>query len=466
MAPASIIRAQSAGPAPGTRLTEAYARHVARDVTFWAWPMVNVYNRRIGFEALKEPGRLGGSLPAAPPNRICMLTDYIEPTEREVACPNQDVAYGGGPLALDREPVVVQVPDFGERFWVYQAVDLRTDSFVSLGSMYGTKPGFYMLVGPKWNGETPRGIARVFHSRTGTGFIAPRVFMDDTPADRAAIQPLLSRIDVYPLSQFDGTMKSRDWSKVPVLPAPPPPPGGGESPKVVPEKFFDVLPAVLADAPPLPGEETRYGEARALLEAIKADPKVKAAAIEEAVRVEKEMITPLLEFRNFGLTLPDHWTYVRNGADFGTDYFNRTAVARSNIFVNRPNEAVYFYLDLDRDGARLNGLHRYTVTFPKGALPPVRGFWSLTLYDAQHFFVPNPIKRFSVGTKNKDLAFGSDGSLTIVVQADEPAVASQRADWLPAPKGADFSLYLRAYWPESAIASGRWTPPPAVKVKG
>ncbi|MFT7757873.1 UNVERIFIED_CONTAM: DUF1254 domain-containing protein, partial [Salmonella enterica subsp. enterica serovar Enteritidis] len=72
--------------------------------------------------------------------RLAMLTDYIEPDERLVACPNQDVVYGAGMLALDQSPVVVQVPDFGDRFWVYQIVDLRTDSFVSLGKMYGTMP--------------------------------------------------------------------------------------------------------------------------------------------------------------------------------------------------------------------------------------------------------------------------------------------------------------------------------------
>jgi hypothetical protein len=83
------------------------------------------------------------------------------------------------------------------------------------------------------------------------------------------------------------------------------------------------------------------------------------------------------------------------------------------------------------------------VTFAKDQTPPVDGFWSLTLYDAQHFFVPNEIKRYSLGTKNKTLKSNADGSLTIV-QADPPPEA-QRANWLPAPKNADFSLFLRAY---------------------
>jgi len=420
--------------------------------------MVNVYNRRLGMAPIKEPGRLNGALPAAPLNRVSMLTDYVEPTERDVACPNQDVVYGGGALALDVEPVVVQVPDFGNRFWVYQIVDLRTDSFASLGKMYRSKPGFYLLVGPDWKGTVPKGITAVFRSSTSSGFIVPRVFMEDTTADRAAVQPVISQIDVYPLSQFNGTMKHVDWASTPAIPGPPPPADGSEAPKVFPDKFFDELPAVLQDARPLPGEEALYAQALALIAAAKADPAIRKAVDDEAARTEKAVIAPLLQFHNYGTPLPNGWTVARNGARFGTDYFTRTAVARSNIFVNKPNEASYFYQDFDGAGARLNGSKRYTITFAKGT-PPVKGFWSITMYDGQHFFVPNPIKRFSVGTKNKDLKLNPDGSITLYVQPDEPTDPVKRANWLPSPKQGDFSLFIRAYWPEESALNGQWTPP-------
>ena len=99
------------------------------------------------------------------------------------------------------------------------------------------------------------------------------------------------------------------------------------------------------------------------------------------------------------------------------------------------------------------------MTFAKGQLPPVKGFWSLTLYNQHHFFAPNAIGRYSLGTKNKDLQTSADGSLTIHVSASAPADAAARANWLPAPKGKEFSLYIRAYWPEAAITDGAWTPP-------
>jgi len=445
-----------AGPVAGTKITEAYARLVARDAYFWAWPLVNMASRRIAYEQIPEK-MYAGAAPMAPLNELTMLTDYFPPDVRLVASPNQDVVYGGGLLALDSSPVVLQVPDFGDRFWVYQVVDARTDGVAQLGKMYGTTPGFYLLVGPDWRGEVPQGITRVFRASTSTGNVIPRVFMDDTKEDRAAIQPVLQEIMMYPLDQFDGTMQSIDWKALKTVPAADS--GESETQWVIPEKFFDVLPSALAEAPPLPGEEARYAQVLAVVDAAKADPALRKAMDDEAAKADAELVTPLFQFRNFGIELPHHWTTTTNTAAFGTDYYTRTAVAKSNIFVNAPNETKYFYQDLDKGGQRLNGANRYALTFAADQTPPVNGFWSLTLYNDQHFFVSNDLGRYSVGTKNKGLKRAEDGSLTIYVQAEEPTDPDARANWLPAPANGDFSLYLRAYWPKAEITGGSWTPP-------
>ncbi|MHC6154631.1 DUF1254 domain-containing protein [Bradyrhizobium elkanii] len=453
-------RALPPGPDARVKITEAYAAHVARDAFFWAWPLVNMFNRRLAFSKMTEQ-RYVGPLLEAPLNRLTMLTDYVDPEERNVACPNQDVVYGLGMIALDVSPVVVQVPDFGDRFWVYQIVDLRTDSFVQLGKMYGTLPGFYLLVGPNWNSEVPKGISRVFRASSNTGLIAPRVFQDDTPQDKRAIQAALTGIAMYPLAEYDGRTKSMEWSKLPKVPGAPH--GEEETRWVFPEKFFVELPAVLADAPPLPGEEARYAQVLAVLAAAKDNSKLKQAMIEAAKDAEEKLVNPLFQLRNYGQQLPHNWSTISNESAFGTDYFTRTAVAKSNILVNSPNETKYYYQDLDASGGRLNSANRYTVTFAKDGTPPVNGFWSLSIYNEHHFFVANPINRFSVGTKNKDLGPGPDGSLTIYVQADAPTDPTQRANWLPAPNG-DFSLYIRAYWPKAPVLDGSWTPPAVQRV--
>ena len=195
-------------PVPGTRMTEAYAQQIGHFAYFWGWPLVNMHNRRTLLQQLPGPGLMGGIVPVAPPNSLGMLRDYIEPQERLVACPNQDVVYGFGILSMEKEPVVIQVPDFGDRFWVYQICDQRTDGFGSLGKMYGSKPGFYLLAGPNWKGETPQGIGQVFRSSTDLGVVIPRVFVNDDAADKQAAQPLVNQILMYPLSQFDGNMKT------------------------------------------------------------------------------------------------------------------------------------------------------------------------------------------------------------------------------------------------------------------
>ena len=200
-------------PVAGTKITEQYVELVGRDAYFWAWPMVNVYIRRLVREHVPEI-MISGAVPIAPLNRLGMLSDYVAPEERIMACPSHDVIYGSGVLALDVAPVVVQVPDFGDRFWVYQAVDLRTDSFADLGKMYGTTPGFYLFAGPHWKGEVPKGITKVFRAPTNTACVLPRVFQDDSPEDNKAVQSVIQGIMMYPLGEYDGTMKSQDWTKL------------------------------------------------------------------------------------------------------------------------------------------------------------------------------------------------------------------------------------------------------------
>jgi hypothetical protein len=163
-----------------------------------------------------------------------MLTDYIDAAENYVTCPNQDTVYGGGYMRLDVTPVVVQVPDFGGRFYTYQMTDGRTDSFASIGKQHHTKPGFYLLAGPHWKGTKPAGINAVYRSPTDLAAVFPRVFQDDTPEDKAAIQPLLKQIMVYPLSQFTGKMQTKNWKDTPSFPSPNAG-GAGEVKWVVPE---------------------------------------------------------------------------------------------------------------------------------------------------------------------------------------------------------------------------------------
>jgi hypothetical protein len=164
-----------------------------------------------------------------------------------------------------------------------------------------------------------------------------------------------------------------------------------------------------------------------------------------------------------GTPLDSGWTTLLNGGAFGTDYLTRTAVAKSNVFVNRRRETAYYFLDVDAAGERLRGDREYRLTFPSGKLPPARGFWSLTVYDERHALPEEADGRHSIGSRTQDLEQNPDGSLTITIgppakPGDPRARRTAGPNRLTAPTGS-FSLYLRLYWPTPDAVDGAWSPP-------
>jgi hypothetical protein len=244
--------AEVPGPVPGNRMTKEYVQMVGRMAYVWGYAMVNAHNRRVAFSMAPAPCLVGGILPFAPVGQNAMLVNYIAPEQRFIVCPNQDVVYGAGFTALDKEPTVFQVPDFGDRFYVYALYDQRTDEIARIGQQYGTKPGFYMIAGQNWKGEVPKGINAVLRSSTDLVFCVPRVFKESSAEDTAAVQPLLNQVVFYPLSKYDGKTKITDWSKLPHVPAPKQD-GKGESKWVKPEAYYQELPIIMKEVPPLPG---------------------------------------------------------------------------------------------------------------------------------------------------------------------------------------------------------------------
>ena len=451
-------------------VTMEQAASVGWEAYRWGWPLVNVANRA---DRARRLNRLNGGpvieggMPVAF-GRLAMLTGYIDPDERGVACPNQDVVYGAGIFDdLNDNPVVFQVPDFGQRFWSFAFYDARTNEFGSIGRQAGTAPGFYLLVGPNWQAPTPAGIAGVVRSPTNLAFTIPRVYAADTPADRQAVQPLVRAIDYYPLTEFNGVADPRDWDALPhVLPCWLPR-RRDELQFVKPETFLRDLRGVVDSVPPLPGEDDLYARLRGMLAAAAGDWRVRMALRETFRYAEQDLIDPLMQWARNGRPAGNGWNTSVNAAQWGTsaeDYLHRAATARSNIFESRPQGTRYFYTDTDTQGQPLDGDNLYAVTFAVGQLPPVRAFWSLSLYDEFHFFHTrgNPLDRYALGTKDDGtLRSNPDGSLTLYAGGWLSGGAPP-SNWLPAPVGEPFSLYLRAYQPDPAIDT--WQPPPISRI--
>jgi hypothetical protein len=159
------------------------------------------------------------------------------------------------------------------------------------------------------------------------------------------------------------------------------------------------------------------------------------------------------------------WRITLPSGVYGTNYLQRAFVNWQGPGWNLPEDAIYPLALVDGDGRALSGANRYVLHFAKGELPPVKGFWSLTMYDSEGFFVANPLDRVSLSQRS-DFHFNEDGSLDLYIQKDSPG-KDREANWLPSPDGA-FGLFMRLYWPDDtppSIIDGSWMPP-AVRAVG
>ena len=157
-----------------------------------------------------------------------------------------------------------------------------------------------------------------------------------------------------------------------------------------------------------------------------------------------------------------------HGADlFGTreslknNYLYRLAAAKLGIYGNSKDEAIYPSYQVDASGQPLDASkHRYTVRFAPGQLPPVRAFWSLTMYELPaSLLVENPLNRYLINSQMvPQLKRDADGGITLYLQHASPG-KDKEPNWLPAPNGP-FMAALRLYWPEQAALNGTWQRPP------
>jgi len=241
---------------------------------------------------------------------------------------------------------------------------------------------------------------------------------------------------------------------------PPPAQVAGMSARI----FFGLFAELLKDNPPheldwnmveqlkqigiIPGEDFEFSKLST----------VKQKALERAAGDAKKMIAE----KDPG-ELVNGWNFAReNMGNYGTSYLQRAHVALIGLGANVPEDAVYPMSNVDGKGRPYHGSHRYLLHFDKDELPPVRGFWSLSMYDEDMYFVDNPIQRYAIGDRD-ELQFNKNGSLDIYIQHSSPG-SEKESNWLPAPKG-DFDLVLRAYWPVLDVLTGSWNPPGVERVR-
>ncbi len=166
------------------------------------------------------------------------------------------------------------------------------------------------------------------------------------------------------------------------------------------------------------------------------------------------------EFKRRSEAKYDPADFFNNRKMLGTDYINRAMGVYLGIFGNTTDQSVYLTKVGDENGDQMDGSkHSYTMTFEAGELPPVKYFWSATMYKLpQRWLVDNKINRYSIGSSNDGLKKNKDGSLTIYISKDSPG-KNKEGNWLPAPN-APFWIVLRTYGPSQEILTKQWQQPP------
>ncbi len=438
----------------GVDLKEAVK--TATDAYIYGYPLVTMDMTRKRLTNVLVP-----DAQSAPMGQMLKLRSYPSVDNHAVTAPNADTLYTLAWFDVSREPWILSVPDMGDRYYLLPFLSGWTDVFDVPGKRTtGGGAAKYAITGPGWSGKLPDGVKEL-KSPTGMVWLLGRIYCTGTPEDYKAVHELQDKFELVPLSAYgkpytpaQGSVDNALDMKTAVR---------DQVDDMGIEEYFTYLARLMKDNPPaaadapmveqmakiglVPGKDFDPGVLRTVdQELIKAVPKLAQAKIME-------------HFKEAGKPV-NGWMFTTNAGTYGTDYIQRALVTAIGLGANRPQDAVYPTGEKDAKGDKFDADgHNYVMHFEKGQLPPVSGFWSLTMYDATYFFVPNPLNRYTVSSRDK-LTTNPDGSVDIYIQAQSPSGA-KAANWLPAPKGR-FIPMLRLYWPKDtppSIIDGSWKPP-------
>ncbi len=428
---------------------------IAVQAYIYGYPLVTMDMTRRALTNVTEAGPT-----RAPMGQLIKLRTYPAVDDHSVTAPNADTLYTLVWLDVSKEPWVLSVPDMGDRYYLLPMLDGWTDVFAVPGKRTtGGGAQKYAITGPTWSGQLPAGVKQL-KSPTGIVWMLGRIYCIGTPEDYKTVHELQDKFAIVPLSSYGKTYQ---------------PPAGQVDPSFDMKKavrdqvdamdtvtFFNYLAMLLKNNPPAAADAPMVAKmAKIGLVPGQDFESTKLGLIDEelAKAVPKFAMVKILEYFRHMKTV-NGWLVTTKTGVYGTDYIQRALITVIGLGANRPQDAIYPTSRFDVSGGHYDGASKkYAMHFNKGQLPPVNGFWSLTMYDSQYFFVPNPLNRYTLSQRNK-FVINADGSMDLYLQADPPGEAKE-PNWLPAPK-ADFIPMLRLYWPKDrppSILDGTWKPP-------
>ena len=449
-------------PHEARAISEEEAHAIGVEAYVYLYPLVTMELTRRQFTNMETGKEIG----KGPMNTFANVAEYPPADFKGVVRPNFDTLYSVAWVDVTKEPMVISVPDTGGRYYLLPMLDMWTDVFASPGSRTtGTGAGNFLLTAPGWRAapgsKLPKGFQRI-DSPTRYVWIIGRT-KTDGPQDYDAVHKIQAGLKITPLSRWGKPpnavavkidpavdMKTPPKIQIDTMPA---------------DKYFSYAAEILKVQPPHLTDEPilarikRIGiEAGKSFDISRLDP-----AVRKALASVPEEAQALMKWKTASLAR------VANGWSMNTDtmgvygnyYLKRAIVAQVGLGANLPEDAIYPLNLGDDSGKPLDGANTYTLHFEKGATPPVDAFWSITLYDTEGFQIANALNRFAVSSW-MPFKYNPDGSLDIYFQNQSPG-KDKEANWLPAPTGP-FNLTMRLYAPKADALTGKWNPPPVIRV--
>lgn len=399
----------------------------------------------------------------APVNQFVHAPAFPSPDSRDVVRPNNDTLYSLAWLDVSVEPVILELPEIRDRYYLIPLLDAWTNVFAAY-SPRSSEPGpkTVAIVGPNWQGTLPASVERV-NSPTNTVWILGRT-QTNSEADYAAVSEIQQQYKLSPLSLWQtGT---------------PPGPGSVDpslDTTLTPDRqvaaldgasFFEQLAELLKKNPPIGGQDDEMvGKLNRLgiIPGQSFNAATASAEVQSAMAAAPEPSLTLIQLNavNLGEQV-NNWLAAYDLGVYGDEYLKRATTALVGLGANEAADALYPSTAKDSRGDALVGSNFYRLRFPVGETPPVNAFWSVTLYDSDGFFVENPIDRYSLGSRNT-LTTNADGSVDVLLQNQGPAYLQE--NWLPTPL-TEFNLLLRMYYPQNSVLDQTWVPPAIERLPG
>lgn len=449
-----------------SKVTPEEAREIAREAYVYGFPLVVNYKTMFMYTLNENSPEYKGAF-----NELSCEARLYTPEDKAVVTPNSDTPYCMFWVDLRGEPQVFSLPEVeADRYYSFQLIDLYTHNFAYLGTLTtGNQGGDYLIATEDWNGQVPEGVEDVISCETDLFFVVVRTQLMNEE-DMEHVAQIQDNYKVQGLSSFLGEE----------LPANPPAdafPAWNEGDQFTPAAFgyLDVMLRLTNAVEAEKALRARF--ARLGIGTDKGfdldgfDEEVQDA-IEDGVKegfgeieafMAEHTTDPLASAKIFG-TRDFLVRSARENYQMEDFYVLRAVAAHTGLYGNSGFEATYPAYLMEAPGVPYNAAeHNYTLTFEKDQLPPVKAFWSLSMYDGQtQLFIHNELDRYLLNSNDmENYVFNIDGSLTLYVQKDSPGKELEN-NWLPAPDGP-FYCVMRLYGPKKEALSGEWTNPPLVK---